>query len=127
MDFDMRYDRWYRALATAMGLGPGRTTIRIDDTTLHVKYGWAFHLDIPLENIASARRLSLRPFSWGVHSAGDLWIVNASRDGMVGLKLSHPVSSKSVRLQSSTWGEVRNLCLSLEDPDGFLAALKSHT
>jgi hypothetical protein len=122
MDFALRYDRWYRPLATVLGLGPERTTIRVDDTAVHVKHGWAFRLDI-----ASASRISMRPFSWGVHSAGDLWIVNASRDGMVGLKLAHPVSSKSVRLQSSSWGEVRNLYLSLEDPDGFLAALKSHT
>lgn len=64
MDFAMRYDRWYRPLATAMGLGPKRTTIRVDDETLLIKHGWAFRLDVPLKNITSARRISGRPFGF---------------------------------------------------------------
>ena len=122
----MRYDRWYRPLATALGMGPKRTMIRVAGDTLEIKYGWAFHLDIPLDNITSARRIAGRPFSWGVHSGGDMWIVNASRDGIVELKLARPVTSKSVKLQSNSWGEVRSLYLSLTDPDGFIAALTCH-
>jgi hypothetical protein len=124
VDFAMRYDGWYRPLATAMGLGPKRTTIRVDDETLHIKHGWAFRLDVPLNIITSARLISGRPFTWGVHSGGDVWMVNASRDGIVELKLARPVTSKSVKLQSNSWGEVRSLWLSLTDPDGFIAALK---
>jgi hypothetical protein len=123
VEFAMRYDRWYRPLATALGMGPKRTVIRVDGETLHVKHGWAFRLDIPLSDIASASKPSMRPLSWGVHSGGDMWMVNASRDGLVELKLAKPVTSKSVKLQSSSWGEVRTLYLSLEDPDGFVAAV----
>ena len=119
----MRYDRWYLPLATVLGLGPKRTTIRLDDETLHVQHGWAFRLDIPRKDIRSARTISLRPLSWGVHTGGDLWMVNGSRDGIVEIKLARPVSSKSVRRQSSRWGEVRTLYLSLDDPVGFVAAL----
>jgi hypothetical protein len=124
VDFAMRYDRWYRPLATAFGLGPKRTTIQVADDTLHVKYGWAFNLDIPLQDIKSAHLVSARPLAWGVHSTGDGWMVNASRDGIVEIKLARPVSSKSVRRQSSSWGEVRCLYLSLVDPDSFIAAVK---
>ncbi|OBA57449.1 hypothetical protein A5647_23370 [Mycobacterium sp. 1100029.7] len=109
-----------------MGLGPKFTKIRVDDGTLHVRNGWAFRLDIPLQHIKSACLISARPLTWGVHSTGDEWMVNGSRDGIVKLKLSQPVTSKSIKLQSSTWGEVRCLYLSLEDPDGFVAAVQSH-
>jgi hypothetical protein len=127
VDFAMRYDRWYRPLATVLGMGPKRTMIRLAGNTLHVKHGWAFQLDVPLNNITSARRISRRPFSWGVHSGGDVWMVNASRDGIVEIKLARPATSKSVKLQSNSWGEVRSLYLSLEDPDGFVAEIGSHT
>ena len=126
MDFEMRYDRWYRPLAIAVGLGPGRTMIRIDGDTLFVRHGWAFRLDIPVHKIASARTLARRPFSWGVHAAGDLWMVNGSRDGIVEITLSRPVTSRSVKLQTNSWGEVRTLCLSLVEPDDFVTVLGSH-
>jgi hypothetical protein len=126
VDFAMRYDRWYRPLATVMGMGPKRTMIRVAGNMLHVKHGWAFQLDVPLDTITFARRISRRPSSWGVHSGGDVWMVNASRDGIVELKLARPLTSKSVKLQSNRWGEVRSLYLSLTDPDGFIAALTSH-
>lgn len=51
---------------------------------------------------------------------GDVWMVNASRDGIVELKLARPVPSNS-------WGEVRSLYLSLEDPESFVAEIGSHT
>lgn len=126
VDFAMRYDWWYRPLATALGMGSKRTMIRVADDVLQIKHGWAFRLNIPLKNITSARRTAMRPFSWGVHSGGDVWMVNASRDGIVELKFARPVTSKSVKLQSNSWGEVRSLYLSLTDPDGFIAALTSH-
>jgi hypothetical protein len=121
----MRYDRWYRPLATALGIGPKRTTIRLDDDTLHVQHGWTFHIDVPLKDIESARLMPGRPLAWGVHPMGDAWMVNGSRDGIVELKFAQPVTSKSVQLMSSTWGEVRCLYLSLTDPDSFIAALNA--
>ena len=122
----MRYDRWFRPLATVIGLGPKWTTIRADDDTLHVRCGWAFRLDVPLKDIKSARLIAERPIAWGVHTTGEYWYVNGSRDGIVELKFAHPVTSKSVQFQAGTWAEVHRLYISLEDPDGFIAALKSH-
>lgn len=58
---------------------------------------------------------------------GDVWMVNASRDGIVELKLARPVTSKSVKLPSSSWGEVRYLYLSLKDLESFVAEIGSHT
>jgi hypothetical protein len=126
VEFAIRYDRWFRALATVIGLGPKQTAIRVDDDTLHVRYGWAFRLDVPRKDIKSARLIAERPMAWGVHTTGEYWYVNGSRDGIVELKLSRPATSNSVKFQAGDWGEVHRLYLSLEDPDGFIAALKSH-
>lgn len=121
----MRYDRWYLPFATAVGMGPKRTIIRLDNEALHVKCGWLFSIDVPVKDIVSTRRIPGRPLAWGVHPMGDAWMVNGARDGIVELKFGHPVTSKSVQRLSSTWGEVRCLYLSLTDPDGFVAALQS--
>lgn len=123
MDFAVRYDRWYRIWATGAGLGPSRTHIRVDDDQLRVRHGWAFHANIQLANIRSVKPIPGRPLAWGVHCTGDAWWVNASRDGIVEIKLRQPISSSSVRLLSSRWGEVRSLFVSVEDPDGLIAAL----
>ncbi len=121
----MRYDRWYRPVAIVFGLGPKQTIIRVADHKLLVKHGWAFRIEVPLENIKSARLWPKRPFSWGVHPGGDIWLVNGSRDGIVELEFSRPVTSKSVKLLANDWAEVRMLYLSLNEPENFIAAVKS--
>ncbi len=121
----MRYDRWYRPVATVIGLGPKRTVIRVADGTLQIRHGWAFRLDVPLENIRSARLWPKRPFAWGVHPGGDIWLVNGSRDGIVELVFTRPVTSKSVKLMANDWAEVRTLYLSLEEAENFVAAVKA--
>ncbi len=122
----MRYDRWYRPLATVMGLGPKRTSIRVADGALHIKHGWAFRIDVPLHDVKSTRLIRQRPLGWGVHPLGDAWVVNGSRDGIVELNFARPVTSKTVKMLAGDWAEVRCLYLSLTDPDGFRSALKSY-
>ena len=39
----MRYDRWYRPLATVLGMGPKRTMIQVAGNTLHVKQAGLFN------------------------------------------------------------------------------------
>lgn len=65
MDFAMRYDRWYRPLATFVGMGPKRTMIRLDGDALHVKHGWMFRIDVPLTYIKSAHLITARPLPGG--------------------------------------------------------------
>lgn len=121
----MRYDRWYRPLATVLGVGPKWTKIRVAEGALHVRHGWVFRIDVPLKDIKSARLVRERPFTWGVHPMGDAWLVNGSRDGVVELKFARPVTSKSVKLLAGSWAEVSCLYISLTEPESFVAALKS--
>lgn len=125
VDFVMRYDRWYRPVATFFGLGPRRTAIRVVGDTLHIKHGWAFALDVPLKDIKSVKRIEKRPLAWGVHPMGDAWMVNGSRDGIVELDFAGPFTSGTVKFVGGSSAEVRCLYLSLTDPGSFVAALKS--
>jgi hypothetical protein len=127
VDFAMRYDRWYRPLATVFGLGPKWTTIQVVDDTLRVKHGWAFRIDVPLKDIKSARLVRKRPWAWGVHQAKDGWLVNGSRHGIVEVKFASPVKPKKPLSSLPFSGPFRSLYLSLTKPDSFIAALNSHT
>lgn len=91
VDFPMRYDRWYRPLATVLGLGPGRASIRVAEGLLQVRSGWAFAIDIAVNNIESARPAPERMWGWGVHQACNGWLVNGSRHGVVEILLTHGV------------------------------------
>ncbi|KLO28076.1 hypothetical protein ABW16_14130 [Mycolicibacter heraklionensis] len=123
VDFPMRYDRWYRPLATVLGLGPGRASIRVADGLLQVRSGWAFAIDIAVNNIESARPAPERMWGWGVHQACNGWLVNGSRHGVVEILLTHGV--KPTKAPTAGWFNkpVRRLYVSVTDPDGFIAAL----
>jgi hypothetical protein len=100
VDFEMRYDRWLRRLLTVFGVGPKGTMIRVADGTLHVKFGRVFRMDIPVKDIKSARPLGERRrlivWAIGVHQAGDGWLINGSRVGVVELTFHCPVEPKKV-------------------------------
>lgn len=124
VDFEMRFDRWYRLLATPMLMGPERTLVRLDDTDrlLRVRHGWAFRLEAPYTSIRSAELLAGRPLAWGVHCTGDSWMVNGSRDGMVEIKFSPAVELHKVPM---AFAPIRSLWISVVGADGFVSAINS--
>jgi hypothetical protein len=99
---------------TVLGLGAKRTVIRVADGTLYIKYGRAFRIDVPREDIKFARqRTERRPWAIGVPYTGDGWLVNGSRHGIVELKFSCPVRPKKVPGGPLLNGPIRTLILSL--------------
>ncbi|WP_083026134.1 hypothetical protein [Mycolicibacter minnesotensis] len=125
MDFPMRYDRWYRPLATVLGLGPARARIEVSDGLLQVRSGWAFAMDIALNNIESARPAPERMWGWGVHQACNGWLVNGSRHGVVEIGLAHPVKPTKAPTAGLFNRPVRRLYVSVADPDALITALTS--
>ena len=124
VDFEMRFDRWYRLLATLMWMGRKRTLVRLDDTgrVLRVRHGWAFRLEAPYSSMRSAEILAGRPLAWGVHCTGDSWMVNGSRDGIVEIKFSPAVELHKVPM---AFAPIRSLWISVVGADGFVSALNS--
>ncbi|MCC6705858.1 MAG: hypothetical protein IT334_13350 [Thermomicrobiales bacterium] len=56
---------------------------------------------------------------WGVHGWRGKWVVNGSDDGIVKLTISPQIHARTLIFAIT----LRELYLSLEDPEGFLAAL----
>ena len=114
----LRYEPWFLPLSVPLGLGPGRSEVRVDAGTLHVKMGWAFDAHIPLASITRAEATDARVFAWGVHYSGGRWLVNGSGKGLVALTIEPPAEAnlwiKSVPL--------RSLWVSVTDPDALVAA-----
>lgn len=123
VDFPMRYDRWYRPLATVLGLGPARASVTVADGFLRVRSGWAFAMDVTLDNIESARTAPERMWGWGVHQACNGWLVNGSRHGVVEIRLAHPVKPTKAPTAGLFNRPVRCLYVSVTNPDALITAL----
>jgi hypothetical protein len=119
--FPVRFGAFNTVLMTVLGIGPGRAYAELGDDDLVVRMGWAFSARIPRAAVVEAAPLGRYVWwAYGVHAAGrKRWIVNGSGHRVVRLRFEPlqrgRVSGIPVRL--------RELWISLQDPDGFLAAL----
>jgi hypothetical protein len=118
MRFPIRFTGLNRTMS-AVGLSPGRSWVEVDDERLCVRMGWAFKLDTPLVNVRDARPDTERVWSWGVHGWRGRWLVNGSSSGLVRIDLTPPVRARTGPVPIS----VCELRVSVEDPDGLIAAL----
>ena len=102
-----------------LGLTPRGSWVEVGDGRLRARMGWAFALEAPLESVRFAQRDSRRVWSWGVHGWRGKWLVNASSSGLVRIDLSPPARARSGPVPIT----VRELTVSMDDPDGLIAAL----
>jgi len=120
MRFPMRFSPLSRWLFTLIGLGPRRTGLALDDTTLGVAMGYAFRARIPRQSIRSAQRRKGPVFDCGVHGWRDTWRVNGAMTDLVDLELDPPVD---VTIMGKTVS-VRRLTVSPERPQDLVDALQ---
>lgn len=121
MRFPVRFGKCNRALMGALGMAPRNSYVETGgDTTIRVRMGWAFRADIHRRAIVAAER---RPgyvwWAYGVHGGGRRWIVNGSGHNIVKLRIDPPARARVIGLPV----KLRELWVSLEDPDGLLAAI----
>ena len=117
--FAIRYDRWCGWLLGLLGIGRRFSGVEITDRELSIRMGWAFRLRCPRESVVSAEPDQDRVFGWGVHGWRGGWLVNGSSRGLVRIRLDPPQRGRVV-LVPWTVDMVR---VSVDDPDGVLAAL----
>jgi hypothetical protein len=110
-----------RRLMSVLGLGPSLSGVTLDDEEMHVRMGWAFRARVPRAAITGARPVSGMVGGIGVHGWRGRWLVNGSIKGIVGIDIDPPVRAHAIGIPV----HLHYLALSLEDPDAFLAALKS--
>ena len=118
--FTIRYTGINRPILSLVGLGPRWSGVTVTDAEVRVRMSWAFNAAIPRDRITEAVRAK-KPalFGWGVHGWRGRWVVNGSDDGIVRLTIDPPIHARILIFAIKP----HQLFISLDDPDGFLAAL----
>jgi len=116
--FPIRFTGANRLMGLA-GTVPSRCSVDLDDARIHVRMGMWFELEAPRTTITGAAHDTDRVLGWGVHGRRGRWLVNGSSDGIVRITFAQG--------QRAWMGpmplHVRVLRVSVDDPDGLIAAL----
>lgn len=118
--FPIRYGRVNSVLLTVFGFGPRRSRAEVAGGEVRVRMGWGFRATIPVGSVVETGRRAYVWWAYGVHVyRKGVWIVNGSGKGIVTLRIDPPAPARVLGVPV----KLRGLWISLEDPDGFLAAL----
>jgi hypothetical protein len=118
MATELRYERWFLPFSVPLGMGPKQSEVRIEDDTLHVKFGWGFRTAVPLSSITKAEENHDRVYSWGAHGWRGRWLVNGSSKGIVELTIDPATTAHvlGVPVKLST------LWVSVTEPEALIEA-----
>jgi hypothetical protein len=120
MEFAMKYDALGAGVMTLLGAGRRHSTVTLTDDELIVRQGWAFRGVVPRSSIAGARRRPGSVISRGAHGWSGRWLVNGAGDGLVVIDIDPPARARVTGVPVS----LRELTVSVEDPDAFVAELQ---
>jgi hypothetical protein len=121
-EFAFSYNRLIRLITVPLLAGPRQSTIRVDADHVVVQMGlggWTFAARVPRSSIIEARQVEGRVWGWGAHGFRGRWLVNGSGLGLVKLTISPEARCRVVGVPL----RLRELTLSLEDPQGFVEAV----
>ncbi len=116
--FPFRYGA-LRPLLVVLGMGPGLSHVELDSDTLRVRMGWAFRAAIPVSHITAVQQRSGPVGGIGVHGWRGRWLVNGTTTGLVAISIDPSVRAWATGVPV----QLRELTLSLENPDAFVAAI----
>ena len=120
--YQFSYNAFIRVLMTPMLLGPRRSFVRVDDDRVSVRMGlggWAFTAQVPRSSLTEVKRAAGPVLGWGVHGWRGLWLVNGSSQGLVRMTIDPRVRGRCLGFPL----RIRQLTVSLADPDGFVRAV----
>jgi hypothetical protein len=104
---------------TLLGMGPALSGVDVEVEHVRVRMGWAFRATVPRTAIRSVAQASGFRLAWGVHGWRGDWLVNGSLAGRVRLELDPAQRARVVGVPV----RLRSLEVSVEQPDGLVAAL----
>jgi len=116
--FELRYGRLARLLLTPFLMGPRRSWVEVTPDSVQVRMGLAFRATLPRGAIASVRAGG-HAAAVGVHGRRGRWLVCSSRHGVVTLDLDPSARARFNGIPI----RVRELRVSLADPDAFVGVL----
>jgi hypothetical protein len=117
--FMIRFDAWYRVLSSALLLLPSESYIEVGSENVAVQMGWGFSARFPRGSVARISRMSYKPISRGVHGFAGRWLVNGSGDQIAEIELMPPARGYVMGFPI----KLKQLLISVDDPDGLSAAL----
>jgi len=120
--FTISFTNWMRVLMAAVLAGPRHCAVTVSSDHLDVHMGvggWAFATSVHRSSIVDVRRVNRPVWAWGAHGWRGRWLVNGSGDGLVQVTIDPPQHGRCLVFAI----KLRQLTLSLDDPDGFVAAL----
>jgi hypothetical protein len=120
--FPIRISSFNSVLFRGLLISPSSSYVELQGDTIHVRLGWAFSARIPQRLVVKAGpgRPPTIPLTAGAHGWRGRWLVNGASDGIVALELSEPVRA----FVSGVPIRLKELSVSLDDPVGFLTALR---
>lgn len=119
MRFAIRRDRVWRQFGLLAGASAGRSWVEISGGELRARYGWLFDRRFPLSSVnGAARRSWPLLLGWRYHPPGIVGLIG-SRSNVVEITFD-----RSWRAWTVFPFSYSRLAVSLEDLDGFLAALE---
>lgn len=119
-------DTWSGRLSDSLDRLPFRAAV--DAGEIRVRMG-SFKLDIPRSSIRSVQRSRAKAGQTsGVHGRRGRWLVNGSAEGLVEPVIDPPcyISPSIDTLFGRGPSQVNQLTVSMDDPDGFIAAMESN-
>jgi hypothetical protein len=110
---------FFRWLLVVLGSGPKWSSVDVDDTQMRVGMGIGFRATIPRASVRRCARDQDMRWGVGVHGWRGRWLVNGATTGIVTLDIDPPAPARVLG-----WPiRLRQLHVSVEDPDGLVAAL----
>jgi hypothetical protein len=121
--YPMRLDPVWRVVLALFVGTPANSYVEIGEHAVRFRFGWPFDQSVPLDQIAGVGRTTwpfLGGIGWRLATRGRIGLIGSLR-GVVEVQLR---SALRVRLLGIPW-RCRAIVVSLEDPDGFVAALRA--
>ena len=122
-EFALSFDPTIKTLLAPALAGPRRCRVVVRPEQLAVQMGlggWAFSARVARSSIVEVEPVDRRVAAWGAHGWRGRWLVNGSGRGLVQLRIDPVGRARCVGVPVV----LRQLTLSLEDPEGFVAVLR---
>jgi hypothetical protein len=120
--FDLSFSPFMRAVMTPLLAGPRHSHVVVTSDRILVEMGaggWAFKGTVPRSSITRVERLTGPVWAWGAHGWGGRWLVNGSANGLVQVSIEPTARGYCLLFPV----KLRQLTVSLDEPDQFVAAL----
>jgi hypothetical protein len=120
--YAIRVDPAFRVLFSILGAWASIDYVEVGTATVRIRLGWLFHATIARSAITDVRHHADMYGGWGAHGWRHRWLVNGSSKGIIQLDLAPRQPARLLGVWPITLDTV---FLSLVEPDGFLAEVRS--